>query len=222
MGVKGCGEHMSMDVRELLPGGVERLRRRIEHNAAAVRSRSNNPSSTSGHVASAPVHVSSSAAELSPGSSNVSSGDAAGPSPQFQMATQPASGISLPIQEIVMSPQYFLLCIKTDLTVLVQIEVSAVTSDKALFKRIREEYEATQWKHQKHISIPAPAWLHQSYDFIVARLPASMQFLTAAWSSLTDTRLHQITSGDLVQFSLVPVRSTLTISRRSSCHPRSR
>ncbi|KFY67480.1 hypothetical protein V496_01551 [Pseudogymnoascus sp. VKM F-4515 (FW-2607)] len=194
----GCGDNLYVDVRELLPGGIERFRQRLLDAASAVRSERQDLGNPTNHPALPPsAYLPSTQNAAGSGESQASS--ASNPLPELlsrrSTSAQWEQGF-----------QYVLLCINTKrVKTLAHIEVGSFQNDQYLFSNIRETYQQIRRGNEWRFSMLTPALVKR----LTQRFPVWLAFPTqfAAWAD--GTRVHTPRSADFIRFQLVPIRTEI-------------
>ncbi|KAM9874621.1 Kinesin light chain 5 [Verticillium dahliae] len=176
----GCGKLLSMDLREVVPGGINRLRQRLERSAANVRSRAaTTGSSSSGHpTVPPPAHLSGSTpSAFGTYSGTVNSGVGfGGSSLQAQTPGQPTVETAGQLQ---------------------RPETGGARVDderRANVQTYPRRWFSKFW-HRFVASLPD-----------LPRVAAMFKPMKKAWTG----HLYQVSNGDFVRFNLVPIRLRLS------------
>jgi hypothetical protein len=132
---QGCGKHMFADVKELLPGGSERLQAALRQSAAKAAAHTS--SSQAGPAAPQPAHLPSSGQQSSvTGHQTARSHHLGSP-----ISASHPSAAAAPLAQPPVS-KYLLLCVNTKRSrALEHVEVTSLTNDEYLFQAIRQAYE---------------------------------------------------------------------------------
>lgn len=120
--------------------------------------------------------------------------------------------------------QYLLLCVNTrNSTVLVHVEVGALTNDEYLFRDIHQAYRTARENHEWRFSMMVPLWTrnlaHQFSKCLpsLPLLPASMNFLPMLSRTFHSAHVHKIASGDFVRVRAQTLNNQDTMQTYISC-----
>lgn len=104
--------------------------------------------------------------------------------------------------------QFLLLCVNTRASPnLIHVDVSGLTNDQYLFRKISEEYKHARKSHEWRVSMFFPEWSRNMILQVSEQIPRSI--LSYAWAdlfarlsdALNNIRLHKVSSGDFVRVS---------------------
>ncbi|KAL3444255.1 hypothetical protein BJX65DRAFT_311033 [Aspergillus insuetus] len=199
----GCGGRAYIDVKEILPGGLNKFRARLLASVNAVRDRSQHSASSGTLQAPPQAHLSSSPNARFACSSVVRNGTPASYTPQQ------GRGVTSQLESAAPDPEdnkFLLLCINTKTsTVLENIEVGSFGNDEFLFRAISQEYRRVREEHEFKIIDIVPLWAGKLIRNVSRRLPHFVRIPQALRYYVGGISLYKIHSGDFVRFQLVPI-----------------
>jgi len=196
---QGCGDELYVDVKELLPGGIERFKQRLLEAAAAIRRRAQSSTDRASLPASPPPAHLIFPNQTSPGSAGLrdrESNHSLSTQSVFQSIVTQSQTLAVP-----RNLRYVLLCVNTKrLKALTQVEVGFFQNDEFLFRGIREAYmrirRPNEWKLSK--SLPSfPRWMR-------ARFPIHLDVWSKFIAWLGDSSIHIPQTADFVRVCLPP------------------
>ncbi|KAL2859366.1 hypothetical protein BJX68DRAFT_261805 [Aspergillus pseudodeflectus] len=199
----GCGERVYVDVKEILPGGLNKFRARLLASVNGVRDRLQHSASSGSPQAPPQAHLRSSSTAGFAGRSVIPSSTPASYTPdQVRGATGQRGSATTQPEDY----KFLLLCINTKTsTVLENLEVGSFDNDEFLFRAMSQEYRRVREEHEFKIMDIVPLWACKLIRNVARRLPHFVRIPEGLRYYMSGISLYKIHSADFVRFQLVPI-----------------